>query len=77
MTTAPSAAPSTIEIRLNGQPKRVSEATTIASLLQELGKDPRTVAIERNGEIVRRARFDETGLAAGDVLELVQFVQGG
>ena len=75
MTTAP--APLEIEIRLNGQAKSVPAGSTLAALLLSLGKDPRTVAIERNGDIVRRAAFDATRLAAGDVLEIVQFVQGG
>ena len=66
-----------IEIRVNGQAKLVSRATTLDALLASLGKDPRTVAIERNGEIVRRAKFADTSLGAGDVLEIVQFVQGG
>jgi thiamine biosynthesis protein ThiS len=77
MTTAPAPSENEVEIRLNGQPKRVPEATTLAALLASLGKDPRTVAIERNGEIVRRARFAEVALADGDSLEIVQFVQGG
>jgi sulfur carrier protein len=42
-----------------------------------LGRDPRTVAVERNGIIVRRAEYGATGLEAGDRLEVVHFVQGG
>jgi thiamine biosynthesis protein ThiS len=66
-----------VAIRVNGQPMSVPAATTLATLLERLGKDPRTVAIERNGEIVRRAKFGETSLGVDDVLEIVQFVQGG
>ena len=66
-----------IEIRLNGRPMRVPEQSTLAALLLSLGKDPRTVAVEKNGDIVRRAAFEETVIERDDELELVQFVQGG
>ena len=67
----------TIGIRLNGQPRSFSSGTTLAALLAEVGKDAATVAIERNGEIVRRARFGDVMLEPGDSVEIVQFVQGG
>ncbi len=65
------------EIVLNGEPRRLAEGATLLDLLAELGRDPRTVAVERNGEIVRRAEYVTTVLAAGDRLEVVHFVQGG
>ena len=66
-----------IPIRMNGRDSEVAPGTTLAALVESLGKDPRTVAIEKNGEIVPRRLFDSTTLAAGDALEVVQFVQGG
>jgi thiamine biosynthesis protein ThiS len=33
--------------------------------------------VERNGDLVPRARFAGTALAAGDRIEVVRFVQGG
>ena len=33
--------------------------------------------LERNGDLVPRARFAETRLESGDRLEVVHFVQGG
>ena len=35
------------------------------------------LAVERNGNIVPRARYGETVLEDGDVLEIVRFVGGG
>jgi thiamine biosynthesis protein ThiS len=49
----------------------------VADLVAGLGRDPRTVAVERNGDLVPRARFAETRLGTGDRLEVVHFVQGG
>lgn len=66
-----------IEIQLNGEPFSLPRGTTLAGLLEQLQRHPRTVAVERNGEIVPRDRFEGTPLGAGDRLELVQFVQGG
>lgn len=66
-----------IEIQVNGKPRREPADATLLSLLTELGRDPRAVAVEHNGEIVRRGRFAETRLEAGDRVEVVHFVQGG
>lgn len=67
-----------MELVVNGQSYRAQFTDgTLLDLLAELERDPRTVAIERNGEIVPRSRFGEQLLGAGDRLEIVQFVQGG
>ena len=66
-----------LDVQLNGEPHRVPAGSTVLDLVAGLGRDPRTVAVERNGTIVRRAQYGETGLAAGDRLEVVHFVQGG
>jgi thiamine biosynthesis protein ThiS len=66
-----------LEVVLNGEPHRVPEGSTVADLVASLGQHPRTVAVERNGGLVPRARFAETRLDAGDRLEVVHFVQGG
>jgi sulfur carrier protein len=66
-----------LEVVLNGEPHQVPVGATVSDLVAGLGRDPRTVAVERNGELVPRARFAETRLEAGDRLEVVHFVQGG
>ena len=66
-----------IDVQLNGEVRRVPEGTTVADLLAELGRHPRTVAVEHNGNILPRQRYDATRLAAGDRIEVVGFVQGG
>ena len=65
------------EVLLNGEPRRVAEGSTVGDLLAALGRHPRTVAVEHNGSILPRDRYDATPLAAGDRLEIVGFVQGG
>jgi thiamine biosynthesis protein ThiS len=68
---------SEIEIILNGEPRRVPEPSSLADLLQYLDLDPRTVVVELNRSIVRRANLSTTPLGPGDSVELVHFVGGG
>lgn len=66
-----------ISILLNGECREVGCGTTVAALLTELGRHPRSVAVEHNGAILPRQRYASTELAAGDRVEVVGFVQGG
>ena len=67
----------TVEVLLNGEPHRAAAGATVLDLVAGLGRDPRTVAVERNGELVPRAAYAGTRLLAGDRIEVVHFVQGG
>ena len=62
---------------VNGEPLDLPEGLTVAALLQRLGVQGDRVAVERNGEVVKKARHGEQRLAPGDVLEIVTFVGGG
>jgi thiamine biosynthesis protein ThiS len=66
-----------LTIRLNGEPHQLAGPITISALLAELGIDSRRVAVEHNLRIVKRDRYDDTELAAGDEVEIVNFVGGG
>lgn len=69
--------PGSFEIVVNGETRSVEPGTTVAGLIGELGFADRRVAVERNREVVPRARHAITELAAGDRVELVTFVGGG
>ena len=64
-------------LTLNGSPVTLEEGLTVAALLRQLNLPPERVAIERNGSILPKAAYQETRLAEGDRLEIVQFVGGG
>ncbi len=64
-------------IQVNGEPREVSDGLTVAELLDRLDFRGDRVAVERNLEILPRAEWAGTRLAAGDRLEIVQFVGGG
>lgn len=65
-----------LQIQVNGEDREVA-ATTLTGLVEELGLDPRKVAIERNLEIVPKSLHATTALTDGDRIEIVQFVGGG
>ena len=65
-----------MELTVNGEAHSIKANTTVGDLLVALGVEG-TVAVERNGSIVRRADQQTTPLAEGDTLEIVQFVGGG
>ena len=66
-----------LTVTINGEPRQVPGPATLLELLERLELDPRTVVVERNREIVRRARLGEVQVEAGDMIELVHFVGGG
>jgi len=66
-----------LSLLVNGEPRQAPAGTTIAGLLSLLGLGGKTVAVERNREVVPRARHTEVELSDGDRLELVTFVGGG
>ncbi len=66
-----------MHLTVNGKPREAEGPLTVLGYLQSLGIDPRIVAVEHNGEIVKRIRFAEVPIADGDVLEIVRMVGGG
>ena len=80
-----------IQLIVNGQPQfipvvRQAESITqnrgaatlnIAQLLEHMGLQGKRIAVERNGEIVPRSKFDQPILSDGDRLEIVVAVGGG
>lgn len=67
----------TIGIRVNGEHRRVRAGHSIADLANDLGLAPEKVAVERNLEVVPRAKLAEVIVEDGDELEIVHFVGGG
>jgi len=66
-----------IELQVNGKPRSIEEPVTLLAYLEQLGINPAIVAVEYNGDIIRRERYGVTTLAPGDVLEIVRMVGGG
>jgi sulfur carrier protein len=66
-----------IEVIINGVRQQVSEQTTVAAAVGLLTPAVSGVAAAVNGEVVARAAWQRTQLAAGDQLEVITAVQGG
>jgi thiamine biosynthesis protein ThiS len=66
-----------IQLTVNGKPRELQPPGTILGLLEQLGINPQIVAVEHNGDIVKRDRYGETPVADGDQLEIVRMVGGG
>jgi thiazole synthase len=67
----------TIQIRVNGEHRRVIAGISIADLALELGLEPAKVAVERNLEVVPRSTLADVQVEDGDDYEIVHFVGGG
>jgi len=63
-------------VKINGEELNIA-GKTIAEYLASTNYDPKRIAVERNGDIVPKAKYGETILQDGDSLEIVSFVGGG
>ncbi len=70
-------APSPLRIRVNGDAVEIAPGAVIVDLLRQLALDPQRVAVERNRQVVPRARHAQETLSDGDEIEVVTFVGGG
>ena len=66
-----------IHLQVNGETRNCVSPTALPELLQQLGFNPRLVAVEYNGEILHRQFWVETQIKNGDRLEVVTIVGGG
>ena len=69
-----------MEIVLNGKPREVGldpQEATVDGLIEALEMKADRIAVERNGEIVRRSDWAATRVLGGDRFEIVHFVGGG
>ena len=66
-------------IWLNGEQRALAPGTSLASAVQATGAEPgmRGIAVAIDGEVVPRAEWDDTIVADGQRIEVVQAVQGG
>lgn len=67
----------TITLYVNGETRQCPTHTSLPHLLEQLGMNPRLVAVEYNGEILHRQFWDSTEMQEGDRLEIVTIVGGG
>lgn len=66
-----------MHIQLNGETYTLSEALSVAGLIEHLQLAGRRVAVELNFEIVPRSLYAATFLKEGDAVEVVHAIGGG
>lgn len=63
-------------VRINGAEENAA-GKTVAEHLSESGFDIKRVAVEFNGKILPKSRYESMVLQDGDSVEIVSFVGGG
>lgn len=66
-----------ITLQVNGESRTCPPHTQLPQLLEQLGLNPRLVAVEYNGEILHRQFWSQTQMQEGDKVEIVTIVGGG
>jgi thiamine biosynthesis protein ThiS len=64
-------------VTINGERRDIPDGLNVAALLDHLGMSTGRVAVERNLDILPRARWRETPVQSNDNFEIVHFVGGG
>ena len=66
-----------IKIQLNGKRYQIKIGLNLNVLLRNLKKNSNKVAIELNGEIADKRKYNKIFLKENDKVEIVQFIGGG
>jgi len=66
-----------MHITLNGEQQGVTDGTTLAKLIDNLGLKGQRIAVEVNEELIPRSLHDQQLLAEGDAIEIVHAIGGG
>ncbi len=66
-----------MHVIINGEDRETPEGLTVSGLVDHLGLPAERLAIERNCEILPRARWSDTQVEPNDRFEIVHFVGGG
>tara|TARA_B100001123_G_scaffold413063_1_gene511047 strand:+ start:354 stop:572 length:219 start_codon:yes stop_codon:yes gene_type:complete len=65
------------KIQLNGDPYEINNGTSLNQLLNKLKIKKTKVAVEINGEIVEKNKYENMILKRNDRVEIVHFIGGG
>ena len=66
-----------MQLTVNGKPREVAAESCLLDFLEQQHVNPQLIAIEYNGDIIKRDQFGEIVLHEGDRLEIVHMVGGG
>lgn len=66
-----------MNITVNGNVQKIKKETSISLFLEGLGIPARSIAIELNGIVIKREKFDTLCIKNNDIVEIVKFIGGG
>ncbi len=66
-----------VRLTVNGDDHTVAAEATVATLVAELGLEPRGVAVAVDGEVVSRRTWGDRRLTGGEHVEVLTIAQGG
>jgi sulfur carrier protein len=66
-----------IQLIINGKPQHFDSTLSVSQLLEGMTLKNKRIAVECNGQIIPRSKFEEQTLTDGDQLEIVVAVGGG
>lgn len=64
-------------ITVNGKKQALTHTYTILDFLRSKEIEPKTVVVERNGDILNKSDWGTIELGDGDVLEILKLMGGG
>lgn len=73
----PDAGDTGLRLTINGDDHIVSSDATVATLVADLGFEPRGIAVAVDGEVVTRRTWDDRRLTGGEHVEILTIAQGG
>ena len=66
-----------VKFYLNGESREVPDRTDLSRMISLFSLPEKRVAIELNGEVIRRGQWSFTFIGPDDKIEVVHFVGGG
>jgi thiamine biosynthesis protein ThiS len=66
-----------IDVVVNDEARKIPEGTSVESLLNQLGLQPRFLAVELNRQVIPKRDHSQTMLKQDDRVEIVTLVGGG
>lgn len=67
----------TVTVQVNGETQQLPAGTTVTTMLERLGHDPRGLAVAVDADVVPRSAWAATALIDGASVEILAAAQGG
>jgi thiamine biosynthesis protein ThiS len=64
-------------VTINGEKQLIAEGTTVATILKERNQRPEIMAVEINGELLPKRKYEVQTLNNGDEMEFLPYMSGG